>query len=489
MTLPEATGAGTSPLTGTAGLFTGFPVFEWPTGALWRPQPEPIRSCQNAMMRLSSVGTIPISPCRKLATTMKTLFDTAAARSDRTWLALIVALGLLVRFAAIGLYPHTPESDELAYIAMAHHFVTGAGLVDSHGNLAMYNMGYPFFVLAPLFAVFGKNLLAVQIANALLGAVSVWLCHAVAKEAGAGRLGRLLAALMWAIYLPAGLYAVYVLKENLLIPLMLGIIWCALRFAGAAAASSVVRLAAGCGLLFGLVALTGNAALALAAPVALALLYCSGKGVRRLGAGVLIVAVAVLVSAPWMVRNARVLGAPVLNTNGGFNLYLGNNPLATGMFMSIADTPRGASWQALRTSGEVQASNTLKHEAVAWIAAHPREFVVLALNKLRFFWTPPLHAGQGPSSRTETLVRLAWAVQFLVLVGAALASVPAGRAQPGRIAVLWLCVAAYTGVHMIFYVIFRYREPIMPVVCVLAAVGIEHLLQKIRLKHPRALAS
>ena len=50
-------------------------------------------------------------------------------------------------------------------------------------------------------------------------------------------------------------------------------------------------------------------------------------------------------------------------------------------------------------------------------------------------------------------------------------AVPNGR----NITLLWIAIASYTAVHMLFYVIFRYREPIMPLVCVLAAVAIEQV--------------
>lgn len=122
---------------------------------------------------------------------------------ESTWLIAILALALLIRLAAIAVYPHQPESDELAYLSMAANFVDGKGLIDVAGNRAMYNMGYSFFVLAPLFALFGEHQQLILLANALLGCLSVWLCHVVAREAGAGQSGRLLAALFWAVYLPA----------------------------------------------------------------------------------------------------------------------------------------------------------------------------------------------------------------------------------------------------------------------------------------------
>lgn len=404
-----------------------------------------------------------------------TLFRPPVLYKEYLWLLIIIIIGLLLRFAAIVAFNHIPESDELAYKSMALNLVNGNGIVDGMGNHAMYNVGYPLFVLAPVFFFLGEDILVVKLVNLVLGGVAIILCYIVAKEAGGGRIGRLLAAAIWALYLPASIYGVYLFKENLMVPLMLGIVWCGLRLTKEPSA----KTAMGCGALFGLLALTGNAALSLAGSVLLALLLAPASVRQRLTLSVLILAAAIAVAAPWMIRNMQVLGAPVLNTNGGFNLYLGNNPAATGQFVSIADTPRGSTWEALRKTGEVRAAETLKEEAIAWIKAHPTEFLALAFKKAASFWTPPFHQGRGPASMTETMVRVGWAIQFVALIAAIAGSLFFSSLRNRQLAILWLAIACYTAVHMLFYVIFRYREPIMPMLGVIGALMIEALLTKL----------
>jgi 4-amino-4-deoxy-L-arabinose transferase-like glycosyltransferase len=391
---------------------------------------------------------------------------------DWLWLAIIAGIGFALRVAAMAGFQHVPEGDELAYRSMALNLLGGNGIVDSMGNHAMYNVGYPLFILAPVFFLFGDNLLAVRLVNMCLGGVAIILCYLVAKEAGAGRLGRLIAALAWALYLPNGIYGMYLAKENLMIPLMLGVMWCALRLARQP--SNTVAI--GCGALLGLLALTGNAALSLLAIVALALLLSPASMAQRLSMAMLALSVALVMSGPWLLRNMQVIGAPVLNTNGGFNLYVGNNPAATGLFVSISETPRGPTWDALRKSGEVQASETLKQEAIAWVQAHPTAFLTLAVKKAAYFWAPPFHEGKGDQSSAEKLVRLLWAIQFLLLLAAAMATLLIPRLRNRQVALLWLALACYTGVHMVFYVILRYREPIMPVLAVMAGLVLESLV-------------
>lgn len=400
---------------------------------------------------------------------------------DWLWLVSILGIGFSLRAVAIVSLNHVPVSDELAYKSMALNLLSGNGIVDEMGNRAMYNVGYPLFVLAPAFFLFGEDLLVVRLFNMLLGGVTIVLCYLVAKEAGAGRFGRLVAAAIWAGYLPASVYSVYLAKENLMIPLILGVMWCALRLAS----EPSKRVAVLCGALFGLLALTGNAALALVAAVALALGTTPILPSQRATLTLLIFTAALVVAGPWMIRNMYVLGAPVLNTNGGFNLYLGNNPAATGRFVSISDTPRGSTWRDLRKTGEVRASEILRQEAISWVMANPKEFVTLACRKAVFFWTPPFHDGEGQhQSSTERIVRVLWAVQFLVLTIAALCTLVTRKLRHRQLAVLWLAVASYTAVHMLFYVMYRYREPIMPLIGVLAALGIESLVSR-RLLGPR----
>lgn len=391
---------------------------------------------------------------------------------ERRWLLAILLAGLAVRLAAVVVLQIEPESDYLEYRTMALNLVEGKGLIDSTRNRGLYSVGYPLLIVAPVFAVFGNHLLAVQLVNACLGAVSILCCYGVARAAGAGPIGRLLAPAFLAMYLPSILYAEYLAKENLMTPVVLGVVWCALRLAQRPCAR--VALLSGC--LFGLLALAGNSGLA-TVPVTLLGLQMSSATLRaKVGLSVLAAAIALAVAAPWMIRNLYVLGEPVLNSNGGFNLYLGNNERATGFYMSIADTPRGPTWQSLRDEGELQASNTLRAEALDWMTHHPWQVLRLSVRKVGLFWMPPIHQGEGPGSAAETLTRRLWLVQFVLLVVAAVLGVVWSNGHWRCVTLIVLAIGAFTAVHVLFYVSFRYREPVMPLLCVLSGFAVERLV-------------
>lgn len=132
---------------------------------------------------------------------------------DWPWLILILCAGFLLRIVAILSLNHESNGgDEAAYISMALNLINGDGIKDNMGNHAMYNVGYPLFILAPVFYFFSENIFAVRICNVLLGCIAIILCYLVAKKAGAGKIGRLTAAGILALYLPTGVYAVYILK-------------------------------------------------------------------------------------------------------------------------------------------------------------------------------------------------------------------------------------------------------------------------------------
>ena len=394
---------------------------------------------------------------------------TSITRSEVWCLLAITLTGFVLRASTVLAFNGQPESDYLAYRTMAVNLIEGRGIVDNMGNYAMYNVGYPLLILAPVFALLGNNLLPVQLINAMLGAGCSVMCYAIAREIGLGRSGCLLAAALWALYLPSWVYAEYLAKENLMTVLMIGVVWCALQLVKDVS----LRVATACGILFGLLALTGNSGLALLSTPVLALLVASSPVRRKFVVFSVIVIVALCVVAPWVIRNAQVLGSPVLNTNGGFNLYLGNNAAATGYFVSIADTPRGNTWERLRAEGEVQASAVLWYEAIDWIVKHQLQFVELALHKAVLFWKPSIVQANGSVSAIEILLSRLWLLQFVFLVVATIASLLLPLSRTRQAAILFLAIASYTAVHMLFYVSSRYREPIMPVLCALTALTLE----------------
>lgn len=399
-------------------------------------------------------------------------------RSTRVLLFTVFCFALLVRAITVLVLKIQPESDYAAYQVMAQNLISGIGLTDEF-NKAFMSPGYPLFVLAPVFALTGNSFLAAQLTNAFLGGISVLLCYFVARQAGADRAGGLIAASLLVLYVPSWIYAEYLAKENLMTPLMLGIAWCALCLHR----QSSYKVASLCGFLFGLLALVGNAALSTACAVLLALVLSRATPMRRIFSIGIITVVAITAVSPWLIRNYSEIGAPVINSNSGFNLYIGNNPSATGYFVSISDTPIGAEWHSLRNEyGELEASKHLGKLALAWIKENPSETLILGLKKAVLFWMPPVHSGKGDTSVGESVTRLVWLLQFLILTIASVGSLAFQSLRTRQMSILWSAVIGYTAVHMIFYVVFRYREPIMPFLCVLSAFTLSEIWQQIKLK-------
>lgn len=391
--------------------------------------------------------------------------------SERQLVFFIIVLSLLIRCSVVILLKIEPTSDYAGYEQMARNLVAGKIMADDFGSAAFLSGGYPLFIIAPVYAIFGHNVLLAQFANALLGAVSTALVYLLLREARVGMLARLGGPLLFALYVPSWVYAEYLAKENLMTPLILLLMYQSARLHS----NMYVWRAIATGVTGAVLAITGNAALVLLPITICAVALSRASTDKKLLIGSMVIVAMLLTLTPWLYRNAQVVGSPVINTNGGFNLYLGNNPKADGYFVSIADTPRGADWKAIRAKGEVYASTQLKTDAINWILENPAAFTGLALKKAVLFWLPPTHEGKGEPSTLERLVRMVWLVQYMIICAFAVYVLLRIKYQNRVVLAVAAGVVLYAAVHMLFYVIFRYREPIMPMVIVLAAVGIEQL--------------
>lgn len=389
--------------------------------------------------------------------------------SSRLALPAVLLGAVLLRMAAWLALKPVLESDGLSYVTMAKALLDTGVLTDNFGQHVFYSAGYPL-VLAPAFALAGPGLGTVLAVNCLLAVAAILLLHRLVLALGGSRGAALLAALVYAAWLPAVWNATLPAKENLSTPLLLGLLLAALALSKAPHLALPGIIA---GLCWGAGAVTGGSAVLAGGAVAVALFFAlrDGRKAEVLRGALAFALGAALTLGPWLYASQRMVGAPMLSSNAEFNLYLGNNPAATGTFVSIADTPVGPQWEARRAElGEAGAAHWLGGLAKAWIAENPGKAAQLAANKLVRFWLPNVPDAQDfAASKAVALIRLGDVAQYglvvvLALLGLARSAIPARERW-----IVAALVGGFWAIHAAAYVMPRYRDPIAPMLIALAA--------------------
>jgi 4-amino-4-deoxy-L-arabinose transferase-like glycosyltransferase len=376
---------------------------------------------------------------------------------------LLVALG--VRLVA-AVAPSRPlVSDEQEYDALASSLAR-SGTYSADGRPTAYRApGYPIFVSC-VYRVAGSDPLAVRLAQAVLDAGTAALIYAIA--APIQPVAALLAALLWALYPPAVLYARLLLPETLFGFALL--LWTLLAVrAPPGRRGALLVLGAGVGIL----AWIKPTALFLLVtlPIASGIRGIKARGVLSLWLG------ASLVLAPWCVRNMRVLGTPAFVTSTGPVLLVGSNPASTGgIALNLPESAR------VIGPDEVAVDRVARAQAMRYIAGHPVSFVKTGLAKLALVFTleaelPVLALHPNPADPSTSLraklrsiplavpAGLSLAYAILLLGGlAGLLAFPGGRLGAVTAAV----GAAWLTVHFVFIGGTRYHEALMPLAAIYA---------------------
>ncbi len=396
-------------------------------------------------------------------------------------LAAIAAFAVVVRIAAAFVLKQPLDGgDPLAYFTMAQGLAERGELLDIHGQHAFYSAGYPL-VLTPFFALLGSTVPVALAVNLALGIVSIVLIYKLTLALSDNRWAGLLAAFVYALWFPGIWNATMLAKENLSTPLLLGIALCAVRIARDERPIGTALVA---GVLWGASLVTGGSTVLLCAGVGVALVLlwqARGKFSLAFAGGVWFLVGAGLMLTPWLYATNEMVGRPVLTTNAAFNLYLGHNPAATGKFVSIADTPLGKDYNDTRIRlGEVANADRLQAEALEWIAANPGRTAELAALKLVYFWQPNIpDAADFAASKAVASIRIFEVAQYgVILLLGLLAFRSRLIANDGK----WIFAAMIAGfwlIHIAAYIITRYRDPVIPLLIVTAAIPVAGWLQQL----------
>lgn len=402
----------------------------------------------------------------------------SAASALRSRSALLIAAALLgvgLRLGfGLGYWIDRPLTrDELEYFSLARSLAAGEGFVYDEtmraGSFEPFGRapGYPAFLAL---AGGGREVVSavparVKIAQAIVGGIGVLLVGLVATQL-AGPRGGVMAAWIAAVYPPLVWIPAYGFSEALFWPLALAVAWTFDRALGPP--SDGAFFAGATGLLTGLGILI-RPALILFLPMALVWLVVR----RRLTAALLLAAGAIIVVGPWTVRNYLHHERFVLvASDGGVTFWTGNHPLAIGEGDMAANPALKIANQELRARypglNEEAMEPIYYREALAWIRAHPIQWLGLEARKIFYLIVPV-----GPSYTLHSrLYYVASLVSYGILAVLAMVGIVRVGTRRGRTPGLWLLLASAVAVCLIFFPQERFRIPIIDPVLVVAAGGV-----------------
>jgi 4-amino-4-deoxy-L-arabinose transferase-like glycosyltransferase len=333
---------------------------------------------------------------------------------ERLVLMLVLAgfgLRLLVRRALIALDPHQGGYD--FYLSIARTFASGGGLCEAPGHGCALRLPLYALLVWPFATADGvsRGLTGVE---AALGAALVYVTYRIGRELFNRPTG-LLAAVTAAVS-PYALVHDTALQDTVLLNALVGTsVWLLLTLRRPT--NGIRPILAGMAVALALLT-TARIALIVPGVIAWTALSAGPTWPSRLRNAVYVTLPIVILVGGWLVRNARVVGAPVLTTESGQSLWVGNNawtlnhiPSET-IDLSVRDsyaalTPAERATLMSAGDDEVAADRIAGRWGREFIVAHPVLFVGRAALKVAV----PLAAYLSPARRP--LVEAAFALAYL----------------------------------------------------------------------------
>jgi hypothetical protein len=340
----------------------------------------------------------------------------------------------------------------------------------------------PVLLFAGIALISGESLWAAAIAELLIYLASLLAVYLLTRE-WSNLHAALLAAALWAIYIPAHELIPQV-SGDLLAALLVCI---GILFVMRARRTRHPREWLVAGTSLGLASVTRSGTLVIVATVILGFLLESWwqrlHWRPTLSPVIILSSLVLLLMAPWLTRNRIVLGRPILGSSLiGYNLYRHNYMVGTENYLRHIGGAEGlAATEALLarrtdllgTENEAQMDLIYRREAIARIRAYPAQYVLLCAYRflpLWFNWGYPQAYGREPDRTDKLILVLQGALLILTLIGT--------RGILRESWPLWSSVLAVCLVYMAVDSRLLYLIPVMPLVISLSANGAMRLMRQ-----------
>jgi len=382
-------------------------------------------------------------------------FVNAVFRNWRWTVFSIFTIALLIRVAFIltlqdGFY----FLDSVEYSRAAVSLLMNGELGEAYHRPP----GYPVF-LAGIYLFFGEGILAVRIAESVMGALLAVVIALIGMRVG-GKIAGALAGILWSIY-PLGIFvAGLVYPTGLLTMLLAGGVFCILSEPQRELSANRVFVA---GVLLGLAVLTIPAVLATLAVIALWIISWA-RGKRLLLVSVLFLGSALIV-VPWTIRDYYIYGRIV--------------PVEPRL---LAHLPR------MRIVDQ-----ELQQTKVEAILKHSSEYAGSVLSEFGHFWmiypdriqmADPAYRAQAHEKESRVVKDTIFTTNAIITTVSILTTGPLfifailgsaaiwfERKRRHHLALLWGIILSFAVAYSFFVAKTRYRIPIEPYIAILSACG------------------
>lgn len=238
------------------------------------------------------------------------------------------------------------------------------------------------------------------------------------------------------------------------------------------------------GSLIGIALLTSNVVVPMIPFIVIWLLISlTASWKQRVKIIILTMVTAFMVVSPWLVRNYIVFREfPLMKANLGHNLWLGNNPWATGTFYTqsgefMADVLSKDFLEGQKLS-EVEQDKGLYVKAITYIKENPMNYIKLSLKRFYYFvWFPPDNFLSKEAMLHKKISKIPFAFILVAsIIGAALSL----KKYPKDV---FLILSIILSQALLFSLILvghpRYRMTIEPYMILFSAYAICVILDKI----------
>lgn len=384
-------------------------------------------------------------------------------------LLLILIIALTARLLLIHrLEGRTVYSDEEKNLLLAAHLTAGAGYTLADGKAtAVIPAGYPLW-LAALRQAGITTPWQIRLIQAGLSVATVLLLYLFSRMlfgATAALLAAAAAALYpYFIFLPGTILATTWYSMLLVLGTWL--------YVKAVSTNKYIMMFF-VGIVWGWAVLSVTTAIVLAgATVVWHLRHARSSGRQMIRLLASFAAGLLLILLPWLLRNQQHFGRWTLATNGGYNLWLGNNAASDMDEPCRVPTPAAMDERIIASGSEIFADSLFSATALDFIRREPARFVARTLLKALLFWRldpSPVTASYFSASGWAAAVSLLTVAPLLLLALWGVGKAPPPLRQ--RLMLFIYFAAVYTAVHAVMIVKVRLRLPLDHFVIMLAAYG------------------